>query len=356
MMSAESNSEKYNDKDIKVCFLVMHVKYGIQYESFVFRGEGILFIVKTKKFMVLMPSNSFPDLSIVLVLPCLTCRYTDGFLGMCTMGSMLTSDRLTTQLLYTYSYTRAAVQREDIDPAAPGHHSATCDEYTSSWTTEPPVRFPTPMPRPAAAPQDVNTQVLTHEKTLNTNNSNSCQRYSSHGNKGSTNINCDIDRLSSHSHNVPMTDINKTAQAAVASQSICDSKVDSLQTTGDDEPQSDRDTALRTEMSEVAGNVEHLHPRNDIVMASSTVSVGQISGLDHKDRQPQSGSVITVELMVHPGYPCDPNKEVGGCGSGPDDFSQSQDRLHEMNVLTSSEVLNFYRHQGYRLVPSCARL
>lgn len=44
------------------------------------------------------------------------------------------------------------------------------------------------------------------------------------------------------------------------------------------------------------------------------------------------------ELMVHPGYVC---KGIGGCGSGPDDFSKSEDREYEMALLQSSEWKNF---------------
>lgn len=56
---------------------------------------------------------------------------------------------------------------------------------------------------------------------------------------------------------------------------------------------------------------------------------------------------VTAELMVHPGYPSQPQQ--GGCGEGPDDFSQSTDRLHELNTLRDPMVLNFYRQQGIHL-------
>ena len=48
---------------------------------------------------------------------------------------------------------------------------------------------------------------------------------------------------------------------------------------------------------------------------------------------------ITVELMVHPGYPAAPTS--GGCGEGPDSFAQCPDRQLEMDVLTSKEFLAF---------------
>jgi hypothetical protein len=57
--------------------------------------------------------------------------------------------------------------------------------------------------------------------------------------------------------------------------------------------------------------------------------------------------VITCELMVHPGYRTGTN---GGCGIGPDNFSLSADREHEMSILRSKEMLEFYRKQGIEIV------
>uniref|UniRef100_A0A672RD99 Carbohydrate deacetylase n=1 Tax=Sinocyclocheilus grahami TaxID=75366 RepID=A0A672RD99_SINGR len=58
-------------------------------------------------------------------------------------------------------------------------------------------------------------------------------------------------------------------------------------------------------------------------------------------------SLDDTELMVHPGYPSQPHQ--GGCGEGPDDFSQSADRLHELNTLRDPFVLNYYRQQRIHL-------
>lgn len=57
--------------------------------------------------------------------------------------------------------------------------------------------------------------------------------------------------------------------------------------------------------------------------------------------------LITAELMVHPGHPSHPQE--GGCGEGPDDFSQSCDRQHELDVLTHPSVLSLYRQQRVQL-------
>ncbi|NXU90580.1 YDJC deacetylase, partial [Xiphorhynchus elegans] len=61
---------------------------------------------------------------------------------------------------------------------------------------------------------------------------------------------------------------------------------------------------------------------------------------------PQSRTV-TIELMVHPGYPSVP--PVGGCGEGPDDFSQSWERLHELQTLIKPELQSRYKSRNIQL-------
>uniref|UniRef100_A0A8C6UG12 Carbohydrate deacetylase n=1 Tax=Neogobius melanostomus TaxID=47308 RepID=A0A8C6UG12_9GOBI len=56
---------------------------------------------------------------------------------------------------------------------------------------------------------------------------------------------------------------------------------------------------------------------------------------------------LSAELMVHPGYPSLPRE--GGCGDGPDDFSQSLDRQHELGVLTDPALGHLYQRLGVRL-------
>lgn len=63
-------------------------------------------------------------------------------------------------------------------------------------------------------------------------------------------------------------------------------------------------------------------------------------------RAPRSGTV-TIELMVHPGYPSVP--PVGGCGEGPDDFSQSWERLHELQTLIKPELQSHYKRKNIQL-------
>ncbi|NXI01324.1 YDJC deacetylase, partial [Pachycephala philippinensis] len=56
---------------------------------------------------------------------------------------------------------------------------------------------------------------------------------------------------------------------------------------------------------------------------------------------------VTIELMVHPGYPSVP--PVGGCGEGPDDFSQSWERLHELQTLIKPELQSHYKSRNIQL-------
>lgn len=57
--------------------------------------------------------------------------------------------------------------------------------------------------------------------------------------------------------------------------------------------------------------------------------------------------VVTAELMVHPGYPSHPQE--GGCGEGPDDFSQSADRQHELSILRDPSLLALYCQKRVQL-------
>ncbi|ELT97964.1 hypothetical protein CAPTEDRAFT_146733 [Capitella teleta] len=60
------------------------------------------------------------------------------------------------------------------------------------------------------------------------------------------------------------------------------------------------------------------------------------------------GAYHTVELMCHPGYPgIDP---ASGCGVGADDFSMSDERRHEMNVLTGRAMKQFYAQSHIQIV------
>ncbi|GFO19887.1 carbohydrate deacetylase [Plakobranchus ocellatus] len=61
-----------------------------------------------------------------------------------------------------------------------------------------------------------------------------------------------------------------------------------------------------------------------------------------------SVETVTCELMTHPGYPTP--KEYGGFSWGTDDFGHSDDRIHEIKVLSSDTMINFYKAHKIVLV------
>lgn len=110
-------------------------------------------------------------------------------------------------------------------------------------------------------------------------------------------------------------------------------------------------------------NLSHLHRWPDVYLGLTTM--GQNMSIQNLQRAIRhalaagpsgstngnaSGSnqpVVTAELMVHPGYPSHPQE--GGCGEGPDDFSQSAERQHELNVLRESSLLDLYSQERVQL-------
>lgn len=68
----------------------------------------------------------------------------------------------------------------------------------------------------------------------------------------------------------------------------------------------------------------------------------------HKQQHQITGCEATVcELMVHPGY-----KSImgcGGCGEGPDLFACSEDREHELVILTSSDLKEYLRTNNIQI-------
>lgn len=59
----------------------------------------------------------------------------------------------------------------------------------------------------------------------------------------------------------------------------------------------------------------------------------------------KNGDLI-CEVMTHPGHV---TGSQGGCGDGPDDFSQSSDREYEMTLLMSEEMRQFYDKENIEL-------
>ena len=60
---------------------------------------------------------------------------------------------------------------------------------------------------------------------------------------------------------------------------------------------------------------------------------------------------IVVELMVHPGYPSDSGDP--GCGSGADDFACSSSRTHELDILSSKQMLEWHVTEDITLISRC---
>jgi predicted glycoside hydrolase/deacetylase ChbG (UPF0249 family) len=63
----------------------------------------------------------------------------------------------------------------------------------------------------------------------------------------------------------------------------------------------------------------------------------------------QSSSTLcrVFEFMVHPGYKSVAG--IGGCGEGPDGFSLSEDREHELKILTSDQLKCFLDKEHFAL-------
>ncbi|KAF1388764.1 hypothetical protein PFLUV_G00066020 [Perca fluviatilis] len=80
---------------------------------------------------------------------------------------------------------------------------------------------------------------------------------------------------------------------------------------------------------------------------SHALAAGPSSGTTCSSASGSHPPVVTAELMVHPGYPSHPQE--GGCGEGPDDFSQSADRQHELSVLRDPSLLALYSQERVQL-------
>lgn len=66
-----------------------------------------------------------------------------------------------------------------------------------------------------------------------------------------------------------------------------------------------------------------------------------------KDKTTVNRQDNICELMTHPGYK---TVNEGGCGNGPDEFSQSGEREHEMNILSHENMKSFYEENNIKLI------
>nr|XP_020666757.1 carbohydrate deacetylase [Pogona vitticeps] len=95
-------------------------------------------------------------------------------------------------------------------------------------------------------------------------------------------------------------------------------------------------------------SVTNIRGAIDNATTSYLAKVGDSSTLPSSSVSPdQETRTVTIELMTHPGYPSIP--PVGGCGEGPDDFSQSWERQHELETLKNTELQNHYKTRNIEL-------
>ncbi|XP_035826779.1 carbohydrate deacetylase isoform X2 [Aplysia californica] len=81
--------------------------------------------------------------------------------------------------------------------------------------------------------------------------------------------------------------------------------------------------------------------RLQLIILEAFEDVEKRLGGDHK-------RPATCELMTHPGHPT--SRDYGGFSWGTDDFGASQDRVHEIQVLSSPEMMEFYKKNNIELV------
>ena len=67
-----------------------------------------------------------------------------------------------------------------------------------------------------------------------------------------------------------------------------------------------------------------------------------------ENKAERSKQEVTCELMTHPGHMT--SVEYGGFCWGTDEFGASTDRKHEIDVLGSREMKEFYQQENIQLV------
>nr|XP_025036058.1 carbohydrate deacetylase isoform X3 [Pelodiscus sinensis] len=100
-------------------------------------------------------------------------------------------------------------------------------------------------------------------------------------------------------------------------------------------------------LSTMGKNMSVSNIKSAIDSAMLTFTTKENSHMTQFSPQDQQSRTVTIELMVHPGYPTIP--PAGGCGEGPDDFSQSWERLHELQILMNPELQNYYKTRNIQL-------
>ncbi|KAM8960723.1 carbohydrate deacetylase [Pelodytes ibericus] len=100
-------------------------------------------------------------------------------------------------------------------------------------------------------------------------------------------------------------------------------------------------------LSTMGKNMSTDHIQRAVECGIQSLQSGLSPGQSLQRLPPQSSTSVSIEMMTHPGYPSMPHE--GGCGEGPDEFSQSVDRLHELEVLRNSSLRNYYNTNSVQL-------
>ena len=72
---------------------------------------------------------------------------------------------------------------------------------------------------------------------------------------------------------------------------------------------------------------------------------------EQQNASTSEGYKVVVELMVHPGYPSDSGDP--GCGSGADEFACSSARKHELDILGSKPIMEWYVTEDITPISRC---
>ena len=173
---------------------------------------------------------------------------------------------------------------------------------------------------------------------------------------------------------------NKTSTSSIAqgdcTPRYCDtngcersglSSIDSWHDAGDVGFETTRQTTRNTgqdivvedfsKLKEVEGSYSVHTPNCNSIKKTIDSGTGSVSsdklGTDSEQQNVSTseGCKVVVELMVHPGYPSDSGDP--GCGSGADDFACSSARKHELDILSSKQILEWHVTENITLISRC---
>ena len=89
--------------------------------------------------------------------------------------------------------------------------------------------------------------------------------------------------------------------------------------------------------------------KNTIDSGTGSVSSDKLgTNSEQQNVSTSEGYKVVVELMVHPSYPSDSGDP--GCGSGADEFACSSARKHELDILSSKQILEWYVTEDITLI------